>query len=287
MKNKCFDIKNMPIRVFKKRTKSLIKQIDISECEVSDDYKAWLEVCENLQKNESEFFDWLCINPHSCIPIVEQAKKYKYFECMYPIVGEFLQDDKICENLSVGRMNISFAKSESFEESAIIYVTIKTKLAKKIGLQKLFGTIAYFKAKKQTEYKIKIELQNKLCKMLKQAKAQYIPLCADEAQTYASVWYEIIANKKIPKKGMAAFFEAKCDFLQNDKADKAFEKMAQSNISIYLCKNKICVKVLGDVRLKPSDVAIFDNAVVTAQDFSWVYYHENSGNTFFYERENA
>ncbi len=282
MKNNSFNAKNLPLRVFKKRTAALFEQIDISE--KSDEYMRWLEVCRNLHNSEAELFNALCIDPKLCIPIVETDGKNTYFECMYAVVGDFFQSD-FSDIIYVDRMNISFAKSESFEQNRIIYVTVKTTVkTKKSAVSKLFGTLAYFKAKKQTEYKIKIELQKELCKCLKNAKAQYTPLSADEAQTYAAIWYELVADKKIPKKGMAAFFEKDNGFLKKDSADKAFERCDKKNISIYLCDKRICVKTNGAVRLHPSDIARFEKAVVTAHDFSWVYYHATGDNTFFYSK---
>lgn len=279
MKNKSFDFAKLPIKVSQKRTKALFSQMDISEnCE---GYDKWLKVCRSLCDDEAELFRMLCIKPELCVPIVEENAKNICFECIYAVVGKL-----VCDNsnvgFAVGRLNVSFAKSDDFEQSGVIYITVKTTEKQGGSANGILDKLVYFKARKQMEYKIKIKLQKELCEMLKAKGTQYVPLSLEETKTYEQVWYEIVAGTKLPKKGATVFFEGNADFLLQSSADTAFENCHKNAVNIFLCRQQICVRVTNASRLKPDDIARFACCIVTAQDFSWVYYNEGDGNSYFY-----
>ena len=280
MKNSDFLIEIEPIEIDKEKTR-IYYQCLYESIDKDDDYELWLEFCKNLSHEEKAFFKELEINPLACMPFANIKNGYVHFECSFAIVA--VMPDNMELNFSVERLKICISKQDDLDEG-MLYVAIKCSQKKKSQRKGVIGTIAYLKAKKQTEYKIRIDMQKKLCDMLKSKGMPFVPLSSSETQTYKQVWCEIFCKKKYTKNAVDSFFSDKNnDCFSGVAGDVEFEKIRKKGATIQLPDADISIKVTNCAKLKTEDLHNFPDVIITADDFSYTYYSKADGTSYLYK----
>lgn len=281
MKKSDYLIKIKPIEIDRERTR-VYYQCLYERIDKDDDYELWLEFCRNLSDDEKTFFESLEINPQACMPFATVKNGYVHFECSFAVVASKPDNEDL--KFSVERLEISISRHDDLDED-MLYVTVRCSQKQNSKRKGVIANIAYLKAKKQTEYKIRIDIQKKLFDMLKAKGMQFVPLSSSETQTYKQVWCEIFCMKKYSKSAVKKFFEAKNHSITTGVAgDMEFTKIPKKGVNVLVPDVDVSVKVINCARLKLEDLRNFPDIIITADDFSYTYYSKADGTSYFYKK---
>ena len=205
-------------------------------------------------------------------------------EFMCSVCGTIADGNETAE-FCVGNLDIYAEKSPDYAQSGMLDLMLAQRIKLKKRMGGIFEKIAYLKAKKQTEYKIAMQWQQKLYAVLKSKGVSFVPLSSDECKTYQQIWFEIFYQKKLGKKeSILSFFENEnFEFETSQKADLLFDKANKRNANVILPQFSVGVKIVNTAKLKSDSVYDFMDIVITAFDFSWTYCKKSDGKTYFYK----
>ncbi len=272
-----FDFTHLPILPDKAKTTAIFNEI--SENIDLKSNPDWEEYCNNFSDEEKSFFEYLGIDLKCCMPIIDNGVEF-----MCSVCGDIAADAQTAE-FCVDNLNIYAEKSPDYVQSGMIDLTVTHCIKHEKKKSGIFEKIAYLKAKKQTEYKIAMQWQQKLYAVLKSKGVSFVPLSSDECKTYQQIWFEIFYQKKLGKKeSILSFFENEnFEFETSQKADLLFDKANKRNANVILPQFSVGVKTVNTSKLKSDSMYDFMDIVVTAFDFSWTYCKKSDGKAYFYK----
>lgn len=272
-----FDFAHLPILPDKAKTTAIFNEISENiNLKINPD---WEKYCNNIDDEEKAFFEYLGVDLKCCVPIINNGVEF-----MCSVCGTIANDAETAE-FCVGKLDICAEKSPDYAQSGMLDLVVAQQIKPEKKMGGIFQKIVYLKAKKQTEYKIAMQWQQKLYAVLKSKGVNFIPLSSDECKTYQQIWFEIFYQKKLGKKdSILSFFENEnFEFETSRKADLLFDKANKRNANVILPQFSVGVKTVNTSKLKSDSMYDFMDIVITAFDFSWTYCKKSDGKTYFYK----